>query len=351
MNRVRTIRAGIVRALAPLLLAPAFGALLLACAGFELGPAATAFLRGSLATRAGLAESAVAATPLLFTGLAVLLSFRAGLFNIGAEGQLLGGMLLATAVATRVDSAAAIPCALLAGLAGGAIVAAFAALLRFARGVPEVLTTLLLNFVVLHLVGLAVHGFLQESARTLPQSDAITAAAELPRFLRGTRLHAGFGIAFLVAAAVAALLFVTRFGLRARGAGASPRAARLAGFPVARDLSIALVLSGALAGLGGAVEICGVTHRLTDDPSRGIGYTAIAVALLGRLHPLGVVGAALFFGVLEAGGAALQRNVGAPLGLVQVLEALLLLVTLLLDSDRLRERLAIRRAVAAGRAS
>lgn len=306
---------------------------LLVASGEDVGGAWRAFLAGSLTTRAGLAETAVYATPLLLCGLSVALSFRAGLFNIGAEGQLLAGMLLCAAVGIR-DPWMGPVLPLLIGALAGAALAGIAAFLRFARDVPEVIATLLLNFVALYLVGFAVHGFLKEAAGALPQSDPIAASAALPRVLSRTRLHAGTVVALVAALAVHAALFHTRFGLRVRAFGASPRAARIAGFPVTRDAVLAFCASGFLAGLAGAVEVAGVTRRLFEDPSSGMGYLAIAVALLGRLNPARIVFAAAFFAALESGGGGMERHAGLTMGFTRVAQAVAVLAFLVADRDR-----------------
>ena len=312
----------------------AVGAAVLALLGADVPAALRSFARGALLTRQGVGETFVTATPLLLCGLSVALSFRAGLFNIGAEGQLLAGMLAATAVGTVEWPLAWL--ALPAAASAGALVGGLAAWLNLRRGVPEVLATLLLNFVLLHVVGLAVHGSLQEAAATYPQSDPVVAWARLPRFLDGTRAHVGVFLALLVALAFHRLVTGTVVGLRWRSAGAAPAAARRAGFPVRRDLALALALSGAVAGLAGGIELTGVTGRLFDDPSGGVGYAAIAVALLGRLRPGGVVVAALFFGALDAGCAAMERDVGVSHGLGRALEGIAIVVFLALESPVVR---------------
>ncbi|MFG0317518.1 MAG: ABC transporter permease [Planctomycetota bacterium JB042] len=318
------------------------GGVALVAAGVDPAAAFRSFARGAFATRHGMGESLVTATPLLLSGLSVALSFRAGLFNIGAEGQLLAGMLCATAIGTAESPAALL--ALPASALGGAAVGLLAAWLTLRRGVPEVLATLLLNFVLLHAVGVAVHGFLQEAARTYPQSDPIALAARLPRWLDGTRVHVGVLVALAAAVLLHHLAERSVIGLRWRAAGAAPAAARLAGFPVRRDLLAAFVLSGLLAGLAGGIEVTGVTGRLYESPSGGVGYAAIAVALLGRLRPASIVLAALLFGALDAGCAAMERDVGVSHGLGRALEGVAIAVFLALEAGPIRERLRRRSA-------
>lgn len=278
-------------------------------------------------------EVLVAATPLLLCGLAVAVVFRAGLFSIGAEGQFLAGMLGATALGVANAPVALV---LLCGASSGAALAAVAAWLREARRVPEVLSTLLLNFVVLHGVALAVQTALREPGGSLPQSERIGAASTLDPWIEGARLHGGFAIGCVLSLLLAFVIARTTVGLRWRASGDSRPAARLAGFPVARDLALVFLISGALAGLGGAIEICGVTGRLYENPSPGTGYTAIAVALLGRKRPLGVWVAAVLFGALEVGCLAMTRDLGVPRGLAQVVEGTAIVAFLAAESPVVR---------------
>jgi len=292
-----------------------------------MNEALLALLSGSLGSVAGWTATLRETAPLLVTGLAVALAFRGGSWNIGAEGQLLAGALCATAVATRllVDAPALwlVPAVALAGAFGGALFGALAGVLRAARGVSEVISTILLNFVASSLVALAIHGPLQEAARAYPKSDPFPAAALLPSF---GRVHAGLLAALSLAVLLHALLSRTPFGFRLRAVGLAPTAARFAGISPERIAVTTLALSGALAGLAGAFEVAGVTGQLYEGLSAGTGYTAIAVALLARLQPLWVIPSALFFGALEAGAAAMQREAGVPAVVTQVVQGVVILL-------------------------
>jgi simple sugar transport system permease protein len=300
-----------------------------------MSEALLALLSGSVGSAAAWAATLREAAPLLLTGLAVALAFRGGAWNIGAEGQLLAGALCATAVATRglasAPAAVLLPAVALAGALGGAAFGALAGLLRAVRGVSEVISTILLNFVASALVALAVHGPLQEAARAYPKSDALPAAALLPAL---GRVHAGLLAALLLAGLAWWLLFRTPFGFRLRAVGLAPGAARFAGISPERLVVATLALSGALAGLAGAFEVAGVTGQLYEGLSAGTGYTAIAVALLARLHPLAVVPSALFFGALEAGAAAMQREAGVPAVVTQIVQGGVLLLAVGVSSGR-----------------
>jgi simple sugar transport system permease protein len=301
---------------------------LLALLGVPAGAALRALVAGSLGGPAALASTLVKAAPLLLTGLAVALSFRCGAWNIGAEGQLLAGALAATALATRgmpdAPAALLLPAVALAGVAGGAALGGLAGVLRARRGASEVITTILLNFVALHAVALAVQGPLQEASGAYPQSEVLPPAARLPAI---GRVHAGVALALLAAAAAFVFLFRTAPGFRLRAVGLSARAARFAGIHPEREIVRALALAGGLAGLAGALEVAGVTGRLFEGLSGGAGYTAIAVALLARLHPLAVIPSALFFGALEAGAGAMQRSAGVPSVVTEVVQAVVILLS------------------------
>jgi len=299
--------------------------------------ALTALLEGAFGSPDAWSEVGVRASPLLLTGLAVTIAFRAGIWNIGAEGQLLVGAVMVAWLGTRVGawpSAVALPVLLAAAAAGGAAWAGIAAVLRTARGVDEVISTIMLNFIALGLLGWLVQGPLMEAAGAYPQSDAIAATARMPRLVGGYRVHAGLVLALLAAAAAWGLLFRTALGFEMRAAGLNILATRLAGLRTTGALLRALALSGALAGLAGGIEVSAVTFRLYENFSPGYGFTAIAVALLGRLHPGGVVAAALFFAALDVGSTAMQRVAGVSAVLVSAVQAIVILALLAFEQRR-----------------
>ena len=272
----------------------------------------------------------VRAVPLILTGLGVAIAFRAGVFNIGAEGQLLAGGVVATFVGLHwspVLGGLTVPVALITGAIAGAGWAGIAALLRVRFGVLEVISTLMLNFLAADLVSYLVRGPLQEPLHIYPQSSTLPAVARLPHFGPTTRLHWGLVLAVLLAVFAAWAMSRTAAGFRLRIVGANPRAAQATGLiSVSRVTTEAFLLSGALAGLAGAIEVTAVTYALYDNLSPGYGFTAIAVAILAGLNPLGVLPSALLFAGLESGATAMQRDAGVPAAWASVIEACLILI-------------------------
>jgi simple sugar transport system permease protein len=313
-------------------------ALGLELAGYDAGPALGALWSGAFGSWYAITSATlVRAVPLIVIGLGLALSFRAGAFNIGAEGQFYAGAIAATWLglhAGSLPSPLAVAVLLSGAFLAGALWVAVPVLLRLRYGVLEVISTLLLNFVAEATTSLVVQGPLQESQGIYPQSDAIAESARLP-LLPGTRLHAGILLALAGAVVLHHLFARTLWGFELRAVGLSPRAAEISGRIDSRRMAaVALAVSGAIAGLAGGVEVAGVSYALFQNLSPGYGFTAIAVALLGRLHPFGVVLAGLLFGALEAGAGAMQREAGVPAVAVYVVEAVVILVVLLAESVR-----------------
>lgn len=311
-------------------------ALVILAGGYDLSTAFGALWNGAFGTPYAIfSATLVRATPLIVLGLSVALSFRAGILNIGADGQFLAGASAATAVALLAPAWSAwlvLPAVLAGGVVGGAAWAGVAAILRHRFGVLEVISTLMLNFVALQGVSFLLRGPLQEPTRVYPQTLAIPDAARLGLLLDGQRLHWGIVTAVVLAAALAWVLHATATGFRVRLVGAGPAAAASAGrVDVERVVFGVFLSSGAIAGFAGAVQLAGVTYQLSEGFSPGYGYSAIAVALLARLNPLWVIPAGVLFGALEAGAGSMQREAGVPFQLVAIVEALVILGVLAVD--------------------
>ncbi|MEP0841712.1 MAG: ABC transporter permease, partial [Phycisphaerae bacterium] len=271
----------------------------------------SALATGPFADRFRFVESLARATPLMLCGLAVTLAFRAGAWNIGVEGQYLAGAMAMTAIGTAAGPWPGwllVAACLVASAAAGALWAVPAVALDNRRGVPLVLSTILLNFVALHLVQYLTRGPLQGDDPAAPESAPLAPQARLFPLVTGTDFHWGFGLALLAAGACSVLLRRSTAGFALRAAGLNPVAAEWSGIRVNRVKFRVMCLSGALGGLAGGMQVAGVHHLLRDDAAEGFGYVGIAVALLGRLDPLGVAVAAVALGMLDVGALHLERQ-------------------------------------------
>jgi ABC-type uncharacterized transport system permease subunit len=292
-----------------------------------------AFVVTPLTSQFTLLEVLVSATPILLTGAAVAIAFRAGYWNIGAEGQLLLGAIAAAGIGAAVGGLPP-PLALMLMVGGGAVAGAawalLPALLRVRFGIDEVVTTLLLNPVALLLVNGLLHGPWRDPVTGFPESPRIAASAEFPTLIDRSRLHVGFLLALVVIVVAWYVLARTPAGLRLRAAGLSPHGARFAGINVSRTLLGAALVSGAIAGIAGVSEVAGIQNRLTGGLSPGYGYTGIVVATLGTLTMPGVAIAAVFLGDLTVGASSAARSLGIPSQLGAVVQGVLLLTTVAL---------------------
>jgi general nucleoside transport system permease protein len=294
-------------------------------AGSDLWLATSALFGGALGSGPAIAETLVQMVPLLIAGLAVAVAFHASLFNIGVEGQLVFGGLVAGVVGAKL----ALPPALLmaacifAGMAGGALFALIPALLKAYRGAHEVVTTIMMNFVAIALAEYSVAPTGPFVAADQPAAtDKIPEGARLPIIWDGTRLNAGLLLALLAVVIVLWVLYRTPAGFRLRLMGANQSAARASGVSIERTTIAALLASGGLGGLAGAVQVLGVYGRFYAAFSPGYGFDAIAVALLGALSPVGVIASAFFFAVLHSGSAPLQAVAGISREMVGVVSGL-----------------------------
>jgi general nucleoside transport system permease protein len=323
--------------------------LLVAWAGAPVARAYALLLEGGFGSRFAITETLTRATPLVFTGLAAAVAFRARLFNIGAEGQLYAGALAAVAVGGlhggegwALHPALLFPLMMAAAALAGALLLLGPALLKSRFGVDEVVTTLLLNFIVLLGVSALLDGVMKDpGAMGWPQSVALQDALLLDKLVERSRVHSGLLIALVLALVLWAVLKFTTFGFRVRAVGAGPRAARFAGLPVAATTVKVALLSGALAGLAGAVEVAGRTGYVTLDMSPGYGYSGIVIAMLAMLNPLGVVAAAVFVAGMLVGADSMGRAVAVPTYIADVIVAVSLiamLVATMLTQYRLRFR-------------
>ena len=304
-------------------------ALLVLWAGAPVGPTYALLLKGGFGSVFAWSETLTRAIPLILTGLAATVAFKARLFNIGAEGQLYAGALAAVAVGGlhggtgfEVSPWLLFPLMMLAAALAGALLLLGPALLKTKLGVDEVVTTLLLNFIMLLAVSLMLDGPMKDpTAMGWPQSVALQGELELSKLIAQTRLHTGLIGAAALAVALWALMKYTVLGFDLRALGANARAAAFAGVPVTRTVVLVALMSGALAGLAGAIEVAGRTGYVTLDMSPGYGYSGIVIAMLAALHPLGVLAASVFVAGVLVGADSMSRAVNVPTYIADVIVA------------------------------
>jgi ABC-type uncharacterized transport system permease subunit len=290
-----------------------------------------ALLRGAIGSVDAVAFAFNKSTPYVLSGVGVAMCFRARVINIGSEGQIAIGGVAAAWIALKLSQLPSfflILASLLGGGIAGALWAGFAAVMRLKRGVHEVLGTLMLNFVGSLVVSEVLHGPMGEPGAGFPQSPLFPQSAWLPNLFAGMDMHVGIAIAIGAVLACHVLLWHTPFGFRLRLLGSTDTAAAYAGVSLMRGVMQVMLLAGGLAGIAGAVEVLGVHYRLIDGFSQGFGFNAVAIALLAALNPLAVLPAGLFFGFLEAGALAMQREIGVPSSLVFVIQGLTMVFVL-----------------------
>jgi simple sugar transport system permease protein len=287
---------------------------------------------GALGTRYNLLETFVKASPLILTGLAVAFAFRAKFWNIGAEGQLLAGALTATVFGVHLGAippALVLPITIVAGFLAGGIWASIPALLKTKLKVDDVVSTLLLNYVMLHIMGALLFGPLQQPGSSWPRSSAIIEAACYPILLTRSRFHLGILIAFLAVGIIWFINKKTVFGYRTKAVGINVRAAHFGGINTTSVILWTGLISGGLAGLAGVGELCALQYRLIMDISPGYGYSGIVIAMLGNLHPVGVLFSSFFFSVIIVGAQTMSRMTGVPTYIAEVIQGMALMVMLI----------------------
>jgi len=330
------------------LLALLIGAIMIAILGVNPLVAYQALLKGAFGSMNAIADTIVKATPLLFVGLGICIAFRAGVLNIGGEGQLVAGALSATIVCLNFPNLPGwilVIIALFVGLLCGAIWAGIAGFLKAYFNVNEILSTIMLNYIAAYGMNYLLSGPIMDPLQIklgsfIPQTARLTHAVDLPRLIP-TRLHFGTVIAVVFAILVYIFLWRTTIGFRIRMIGQNIQASRASGINVQKYMVLAFVLSGALVGLGGAIEVLGVHHRIFTDGSvsgftGSAGFNGIVAALFGQLHPIGTIPASLLLGALLTGANKMQRVVQVPSALIGALNGLI--VIFVVGSEYLRRR-------------
>jgi simple sugar transport system permease protein len=353
-QRLNSIIDVILPSLAAILAALLIGAVMLILLGANPIEGYAALLEGAFGSTNALADTAVKATPLLLVALGICIAFRSGVINIGGEGQMILGALGATALGLVFPEASGwviIPLALVIGFLAGGIWGGIPGYLKARFNVNEILSTIMMNAIAVQLMNMLLRGPMidvdQKGAARIPQTPRLSDAYDLPRLVP-TRLHLGALIAVLLAVAVYFFLWRTTVGYRIRAVGLNPHASRYAGISVERHMVLSLLLSGAFAGLAGAVQVYGVNHfMITDGTAAGFtgsaGFNGIVAALFGQLHPIGAIPASFFFGALLVGANKLQRAVQVPAALLTALNGLV--VVFVVSSEIWRRRRARKRAI------
>ncbi|HTP01378.1 MAG TPA: ABC transporter permease [Anaerolineales bacterium] len=319
--------------LAGVLVALLIGAVMLLLLGADPIAAYGALINGAIGSVSGITQSLVKATPLLLVGLGICIAFRASVINIGAEGQIILGAIAATWFPLTFSTWpgwALLPCTLLVGFIAGGCWGFIPGILKARMQVNEILSTIMMNAIATQLMYLLIRGPLMDPAGIaagtfLAQSARLPRQVWLPRLIPQTLLHAGAILAVVLAFVVYFFLWRTTIGYRIRAVGLNPDASRYAGINVAFNQALAMTLAGGLAGLAGAVEVIGVQHRLLDGITSGYGFTGIVAALLGNLHPLGLIPASILFGGLLVGANEMQRSVQVPSSLITAILGLVVL--------------------------
>jgi len=319
------------------LAALAVGAIMLLALGANPVKAYGALLEGAFGSTNAVAETAVKAIPLLLVGLGICIAFRGNVINIGGEGQMIIGAIFATLIGVSLPDLpgwAIIPLAMLMGFIGGAIWGGIPGALKAYFGVNEILSTVMMNAIAVQIMNYLLRGPMIDPAQKklasqIPQTARLAEAFHLPR-LAPTRLHLGAAIAVILAILVYVLLWRTTLGYRIRAVGQNPDAARYGGIPVRQHVVIALLLSGAFAGLAGAIQVYGLNYRMiTDGSASGFtgnaGFNGIVAALFGQLHPIGAIPASFFFGALLVGANKLQRVMQVPSAFITTLNGMVVI--------------------------
>ncbi len=314
---------------------------LIALAGANVIEAYTVLFASALDSKFNLVETLVKAAPLALTGLAVAVAFRAKFWNIGAEGQFLLGAMAAVFIGTQeaLPTWSLVPLMIVCGILAGGLWAVLPAILKTRFKVDDVVTTLLLNFIIFYAMMALLDGPWKDPLSGYPDSPDILMDAEFPILLHATRLHLGVLLAAIAAVFVWLLMRFTTLGFAIRAVGENPRAAAYAGHNITRVVILTALISGGLAGLAGVGEAAGLHFQVMAGISTGYGYTGIVIAMLARLNPLGVVPSAIFFSIIITGAEAMSRSTGVPVFLADVIQGtalMTMLIALLFTSYRLR---------------
>ena len=351
MERLKKNALAFAVPLLSVLLAFAVGAVLMAALGANPAEALRYLIKGAFGSPASVGTTLSRATPLMFTALCACFAYKCGAFNLGGEGQFLMGAVAACFVALRsgLEGPFAALLCLLAGTCAGAVWAAVPGLLKILRGQNEMIISIMLNYVATLFMGVVYTNWLRDAS--VPQTEAVPEATRLPRVLPGMRFTSAFVIAVVTGLALYYFLFWTSSGFRLRAVGYNRTASRFNGFPVQRYLLGSFLVSGAVAGLGGAAELLGTQLRLINGFGAGYGFDGVAMALIGQLHPIATMVVAVFFAALRTGSTTMQAAAGVPTSVSDIIQALVIVFAVagmalvrLPEFEAFRLRLAAKRA-------
>ena len=299
------------------------GAILIAGIGGNPGEAFSFLLKGAFGTKANFGETIVKSVPLIFTGLAATFAYKCGVFNLGAEGQFAMGAVASIWVSTSLTGISGIPLlviSLIAGVLAGGLWGCIPGILKITRGLNEMIVSIMLNYIAILFMGYLYSSPLREGS--VPQTAAVP--VKLPRIMEGTRLHAGIIFAIVLALLLYYFLFHTAAGFKLRAVGLNQTAARYNGYSVKKIMLVSFIISGAIAGLGGSVELHGTQFRLMAGFGDGYGFDGVAIALIGQLNPIGTVLVAYLFAVLRTGATTMQAGSGKPTSVIDIIQALII---------------------------
>lgn len=320
-RRERTLT--ILTPIVSVLLALVVGAIIIACLGKNPIQGYAALVQGSLGDSSKIVQTLERACPLIFTSLTAVFAYKCGIFNLGGEGQfIMGGCACACVVlGLGLDGPAAMLAGLLAGIVAGGIWGLLPGILKITRGLNEMITTIMFNYIAMYLMEFVYKNLFSDQG--LPKTVAIPSDGRLPDVLGA---HAGVLIAIVLGVAVWYVLFRTSFGFKIRATGLNQVASRVNGFPVRRLVLLSFIISGAIAGLGGSVELLGkAPYRLADGFGSGFGFDGVAIALIAQLNPIAAVVVAIVFGVLSTGGTMMQSVIGVPTAIIDIIRGLIII--------------------------
>jgi len=299
------------------------GMIIIKAIGGDPIEAYTYLFQGAFGNKSNLGETFVKATPLIFTGLSATFAYKCGVFNLGGEGQFVMGAIVSIWISVTLKNVSGVPLILISltlGAVAGGIWGAIPGIMKITRGLNEMITSIMLNYVAILFMGYLYCSPLRED--NLPQTAAVT--TKLGRFISGTRVHAGIIIALIIAIGIYYFLFYTSNGFKLRAVGLNKTASQFNGLPINKLMLISFIVSGAIAGLGGSVELHGTQFRLMNGFGQGYGFTGVAIALIGQLNPIGTVLVAYLFAVLRTGATTMQVGSGMPTSIVDIIQALVI---------------------------